>query len=366
MELSPWPPPSEALATGEALTAPATPAMPIPALPAETVPTTEASGEALEAIPAEFAEDLMPPRPAHASYGPLRIGYLPRPAEGGLDEPLARRLAEALRQDQALRHALVAEGFSDSEDGDAAIVIQGADGFRDLANRLEHREFDVAFCPATVFVSLRNVRNEYRAILQERRPMDTRDPRGGGQILRQGVIFAGPASPFFQGEEPTTDTLKRLFRSEELVVPSAYDASGYFYPRLTLAGEFGVSPDRFRFAGSSRDTVKHVVSGLGAVGACDLGTIEHWLALEAAPDVPLDKMIRVLAYCPPHPTDPVIIRDELHPSISRAGRAINDALKAFFSRGARFALEPSKDDFFAGLAADYGRLDSLRRPGGPR
>jgi hypothetical protein len=302
--------------------------------------------------------------PARGAWTPgsrtFRIGYIPGTPEEGLDEALAHRLAKALERDPALAEAFRAAGFS----GDVA--PQPADGYNDLATRLLHEEFDLAFCPAAVFASLLG---GYEVILQERRDEDLWDSRGGGQILREGVVFAGPLSPLFRADRLTSSTLRRALR-EELAVPSSYDTAGYIYPCLALSRSQGISPSsiRFRFCGSSRETVKHVVSGLAQIGACEMTALQRWL-VDTAPDLPLEQAVRILPIpISRSPTDPVVIREALGPRHSEAGRKIKGALKKFFSpSGATpFQLVDSRGDYYERLHEDLASLKYLRSEGAAR
>jgi len=288
----------------------------------------------------------------------FRIGYIPRPAEGGMDETLGRRLGEFLQADRDLRRALRSEGYSPD------IAVLPADGYNDLASRLEQEQFDLAFCPAAVFAALGG---GYRVILQERHPGDIVDSRGDEPARRQGVIFVGPTSPLFR-QAPTTATLSRVLAENEFAVPSAYDAAGFHYPCLALADEFGVSPRqlRLRFCGSSREVVKHVVSGLAAIGACDSAALDHWLA-EAVPNLPLEDIVWPLPISMrPIPTDPVIVRQSLDPASSEIGRRIRDALQRFFldRESAGFGLLKGRDESYDGLRRDLIRLEEIRERGG--
>ncbi|MCX7017020.1 MAG: PhnD/SsuA/transferrin family substrate-binding protein, partial [Candidatus Sumerlaeota bacterium] len=285
------------------------------------------------------------------------IGYLPQPAEDGLDESMARRLADYLRRDKALAGAFRETGYS------GEVAMQPADGYSDMANRLDHEQFDLAFCPAALFATKRD---NYKAILQERHPGDIVDSRGDQPARRQGVIFVGPTSPLFH-EEATTATLRRVLAESEFAVPSAHDAAGLLFPILALADEFGIPPKqlRLRFCGSSREVVKHVVSGLAEIGACDSATLDRWLA-DQAQGLPLGSLVRELPIpMRPVPTDPVIVRGSLDPAYSKLGQAMQEALQRFFRtrEAAGFGLLRARDSFYDALGQDLARLEDLRERG---
>lgn len=297
----------------------------------------------------------------------FRVGYLPEPGEGGMNEALAHKLRLWLENNQKFRLALHDAGFS------GQISLQAADGHNDLRNHLENAQFHMAFAPAAVFASLRK---QYRVVLQEKRQGDVWDSRGGGQVFRQGVLFVGPQSPHFPPDQSTSDTLRlvgSLLRQSDLAVPSVYDAAGYHYPLLAIANQLGVRPSdiHLRICGSSEEVVKHVVSGLAPIGACDRSVLETWLPKILPADLSSpqegipDQVVRVLPIeIAPVPSDPVIILTDLRPEISVVGRVLKEELPKFFRPlpDPPFTLDGrAMNESYDRLWADLELLNSLTR-----
>lgn len=292
----------------------------------------------------------------------FRIGYLPQEGRGGLSEALARRLGAWLETNLKVRRALRDAGFA------GEIAVQSADGHNDLRNGLNSRQFELAFAPATVYATLDP--NYYAVILQEKHEGDIWDARAGGQILRKGVVFAGPRSTLFTADEVTSGAMRRALADEEMAVPSAYDAAGYQYPLLALATQMGIQPRSvsLRFCGSSEEVVKQVVSGLASVGACDQAVLENWLPGILPDSLSSSEAVRVLGQInvPLVPSDPVVIQAELSPEESELGRVLKEELPKFFTSlgaGSPFTLESSRDAFYERLLSDLDQLEALTRPG---
>jgi hypothetical protein len=336
--------------------------------PAETAAESPvAAGPAIEGLAPPAPNAPLEPKSAAASLSaesepfetsgrPLRIGYLPRPAEGGIDEPLARALGKHLSDHAGLGAALAHKGYS------GEVIVQAADGFNDLTTRLNLGLFDAAFCPAAVYASLSRADGSpgagYRVILKE-----DHDSESGS------VIFVGPSSNLFGAENFTPEELQEALRTEELAVPSAYDAAGFHYPCLALVIDQNVNLTglRYRFCGSSREVVKHVVSGLASIGACDKAALDVWV--KEVSDVPEDKMLRRLAMptlnAPRIPADPVIVCSELDTQYSEAGRKLKEAMQGFFDsrEDAPFRLKPVMEADYKKLREDLAFLRYLREGG---
>lgn len=287
----------------------------------------------------------------------FRVGYLPHAGHGGMNDTIAHRLEQWMEDKPQVREALRQSGFNGS------VTVQAADGHNDLRNLLASRQLEMAFCPAVVFASLRT--DLYRVVFQEKRPGEVWDSRGGGRNLRQGVIIVGPLSPLFHAEDPDPRTLEAYLRGKEIAVPSAYDAAGYQYPLLAMANDLKVPPSSIslRFCGSSEEVVKQVVSGLADVGACDGAVLETWLPEALSSGGEASRAVRELPIkVPLVPSDPVILRSDLHPQTSELGRVIREQLPGFFRElpHAPFTLDMhARDEFYEPLWADLELFDRL-------
>jgi len=140
---------------------------------------------------------------------------------------------------------------------------------------------------------------------------------------------------------------------------------------LSLQSDMSPASVRLRFCGSSSEVVKHVVSGLASIGACDRSALENWLpqvlpdSLAASGEEALERVVRILPLdIPLVPSDPVIVPAELRPEVSELGRVLKAELPTFFLSldDPPFTLEGrAKDEFYDRLLADLEMLDALSR-----
>lgn len=237
------------------------------------------------------------------------------------------------------------------------IVLLPAEGYRDMLQRMDLNEFDLAFCSNVIFVEQKG---EYRPILQWR--SDIFDSRGQGMTLHKGVIIVGRTSPLFDMEKRTKSDIIKYIRSRPMAFVSVHNAVGYVYPRLCLWRNYGIrEPGDFIFCRSSEEVVKYVVSGLVDLGACEKETF-HSVLKNSCPDIPEEKLARVLIETPPAPTNPIVIRSSLHPQISELGRVIKGAVKIFYNNSKRSDIPrvtDSRDEDFKNLREEIAEFHKL-------
>lgn len=256
---------------------------------------------------------------------PIKAAYL----RDGLEVPLPAVALDALpaylQGDAALSQAMAQAGRS-------GILIYQIDTFQEMFDRLNHQEFDFAYCPARILVEQSA---GYVPILQIRPANVIADSTHNRMIAWQGVIIGSrTAAPFKSGTTTPTDSeLAAWFRENTMAFPSAYSAVGYIYPLLTLRRRFGVEqPGGFIFLNSSREVARAVVNGLIPAGACEEGAL-HEVIAEIPPvngePWKAKQVVRILAHTSPVPTDPIIARAELAPERSSLGLALRDALRRY-------------------------------------
>lgn len=249
------------------------------------------------------------------------IGYLPSGSDLGSAEPVMGRLKTRLDTQPLVREALDRAGYGE-------ILLSPCDGPRDMVQRMNHGEFDVAFATAVIYA--RQDGPYETPVLQTRRPGDMMHPNQDG-VLRQGVVFVGPASRYFnvRGELNAGDIASAL-KGQAIAVPSEDSAAGYVYPRWRMARNYELSDDvQYLFCGSDEEVVKHVVSGLVGVGACREAALS---GLTSYGESAQRARYRVLFTTDPFPTDPIVFRDGLLPARSDLGRELKVALRAFFNK----------------------------------
>ena len=255
----------------------------------------------------------------------LAIGFLPTGSDFHTASAQVERLRSALLAQTRVNAALADAGY----DG---IVLSPCDGPRDMVQRMDQGEFEVALATAVVYGRQRGPYPE--PILQSRLPGDFQPPGHG--VMRRGVVFVGPACALFERADVTDADVRALLERARLAVPTADSAAGYIYPRLALreAPWRVEQPGGFLFCGNDDEVVKHVVSGLVEVGACREGAPEHILArsVTGAPDE--RPYYRILFRTDPFPTDPILLRKELLPARSALGRELKVALRAYYNDGA--------------------------------
>ncbi|HPB31275.1 MAG TPA: PhnD/SsuA/transferrin family substrate-binding protein [Candidatus Sumerlaeota bacterium] len=296
-----------------------------------------------------FSADL-PTTATISSRRAFRIGFIPSGEEPASTPGWFDGLKGYLLENSDVVESMGKEGYSD-------IVILPADGHRDMLQRLDVGEFDMAFCSSVIFVIQRG---DYVPMLQFRG--DIYDPRGHGMTLQKGVIFAGPASPLFKDENPSDADIRNALLSAPFAFVSAYNSTGYICPRLLLWRKFDIrQPGEIIFCGSPDEVVKYVVSGLADAGACDAVALQS--VLGNLPEyVMRDNLVRTIMETAPVPTNPVVVRAALNPRRSHLGRVLKSSLKTYYnSSGAPGSsrLADGREENFRVLKEEIAAFEKL-------
>lgn len=244
------------------------------------------------------------------------IGFLAEGSDFTNASALAEQLRQAIREDEQTASALARAGYEE-------IVLSPADGPRDMVQRLNQGEFELALATAVVYARQQGPYEQ--PILQTRLPGDFQLGGAEGGWLRRGVVFVGPRTPLMNAE-PTVEAIQDLIERSPMVVASADSAAGYIYSTLKMRIDYGgLRPDEYWFCGSDSEVVKHVVSGLAPVGACRQGTLEQLIDEDLR-----DQAYRILFRTDPFPTDPILLRNDLRPERADLGRELKALLRGFF------------------------------------
>ena len=281
---------------------------------------------------------------------PFRIGFLRTDEEQIVGPTWYESLKRFLLEQPSVASALEKYHFT-------SIVLLQADGYRDMLQRMDLNEFDLALCSSVIFVEQHG---DYRPILQFRG--DIFDSRGQGMTLHKGIGIVNRKSPFFDSLKPGSEKVREYIRSHSMAFVSPHNAVGYVYPRLALWREYGVrEPGEFIFCGSSEEVVKYVVSGLVEIGACESGSLDAVLKT-SCPQIPQENLVRIFFETAPAPTDPIVIRASLHPQKSDFGRVLKAALKIFYNNSSRSGIPrvaDSRDENFKNLREEIADFHSL-------
>lgn len=261
----------------------------------------------------------------------LRIGYLSEGTDLNPARAVLKGLVRRLETNPALAEALEEAGYR-------SIQMRHCDGAADMIQRLGAEEFELAFASSVIYARqfrpstsdpnrFQPVR--YQPILQFRRKNDNRKQRGIG-VERRAVIFIGPGSSLW-GREPTDDEVRREIERNQMAVSNSNSAAGYIYPQLKIQQKFGlVRPQGFLFCTTSSEVVKHVISGLANIGACDTQTLEELGEIPAA-EGQSRRLYQILFNTDLIPTDPILLRSDLLPQRSNLGRELRLVVKEFFN-----------------------------------
>lgn len=283
----------------------------------------------------------------------FKIGFVKGDIEQGLSADMLSALRRFLLLEEKIKTNLKKEGYSD-------IALLPADGYRDLIRRMDHKEFELVFCPSVVYAEQEG---DYQAVLQLRRERDIWDTRGGGKVLQKGVILVNNRSPLHNNKAVEASQIAEYLKQQRIAFVSSYSAPGYIYPMLKMYDDYGVTePGGFLFCDSSEEVVKFVINGLVEVGTCESGTIEQVLG-EIGLQVKPEKLVRIIFETPIIPTDPVVVREELFPPNSELGKSLKAGLKQFFNRpGSKTPrLENSQDSYYDDLRHEVKRFDLLKK-----
>lgn len=272
---------------------------------------------------------------------PLSIAYL----EAGLEIPLPSgalaNLAAFLTDDEVLTRQMEEQGFE-------GIHIFRIDSFQDMLNRLSLNEFDVAYCPALIYVEQEG---DYTPVLQLHPPRTISE--NNNRALWRGIIIANKKVdvPGISKGVYEKRKLDEWIQSTRMAFPSAHSAVGFTYPLYILKRLFETQrPGGYLFLGSSREVARAVINGIVPVGACEEGAlfdVIDEIPMENGKKWSIDEVVTIVARTPPVPTDPIIVRDELNPHNSQCGRSLRDAILRFHeqSPGLTKVGESSSIDF---------------------
>lgn len=263
--------------------------------------------------------------PTLSARGLFRIGYLRReetghPGEGELD---------ALKQ-SLLANATI--GASLRADGYTGIGIFPCDGPADMLRRMNAREFDIAFTPASLYLQQQSASNEqssYTAILMARRADDTFSATN--TVLRYGVVIASSRSPLFSKDKITAADIQEALHRRPIGVVSTQSVAGFYAPLLTLAVRYQTDPvtPGMTYYETSEEVVKAVISGLVDVGACEEAAIDRVLKASGL-DGRKSELIRIVIRTDPTLTDPIVVKASLAERNTPLVRALTTAIRDFF------------------------------------
>ncbi len=272
----------------------------------------------------------------------FRVGYLRRETTGHPDVVYLEGLRSQLMSQEQFVELLDGEGF-------AQIGLFPCDGSEDMIRRLNVGEFDLAFSPASIFLSQQN---DYLPFLQSRRQGDVIPVRG--RIYRQGIIFVSARSELFNVDELTSARVKDYLDKNRLALVSTQSVAGFQAPLLELYNRFEVkgTASGYSWFETSEEVVKGVLSGLADIGACDESAMRR--VLEQVPHDKSDELIRILLRTDPVITDPVIIKEKFDPRRSSLGRMLRSQIRQYSLDGELGDIQYSEVS-----AQDYRSLGQL-------
>lgn len=294
----------------------------------------------------------------------FKVGFLLGDSDSEM-RGVMENLRESLLANEPLMHAMRQRGYSD-------IWLRPSDDPFDMIQRLDANEFHLAFATSVIYARQFKLSSEfaeafepvaYQPIFQFRRLKgDIVDPRGNG-VFRRGVVFAGPGSGMIGLRATKPDlwsgAVSRLIQDGPIAVSDSYSAASYIYPRLRLADEFSTLTLRGTlFCKSESAVVKHVVSGLVNVGACDVQTLEDMSAAGYC-----EELFRT----DPIPTDPILLLGHLTPEMNPLGlgRELKVALQNFFNAESPpidgVKIEKASDRAFEDMARALQRFDEMQQ-----
>lgn len=288
----------------------------------------------------------------------LRVGYLRRETTGHPPVGRLEKLRAALLADADLKRELDAAGF-------AGIGLFACDGAADMERRLNAREFDLAFAPASIYAAHKA---GYTAFLKARRPEDLLSPRG--LVLRSGVVFASKRSPLFSADRTDKAAMRALLQKERLALVRTQSVAGFNAPLLALSVDYGIDAAEggYLWFESSEEVAKAVVAGLADVGACERAALDKVLR-DSGLESRRGEIVSVILSTDPVTTDPVVIRPSLSPKTSPLGRALSAAIIADFNGdvgAGEVSYRSSDDSEFASVVQLLKEFEQRVGDTGPR
>lgn len=300
-------------------------------------------------------------RAAEESSGILRIGYLRREATGHPGENLLENMRRRLMEDGEVIEALRQAGYT----GDNPIGLFACDGAEDMVRRLNAREFDLAFTPASIYA---RHQSNYRVVMKARRPGDSFSP--GGVVRRFGVVIVSPRSPLFDLDMITEEALQEELERRRLAVVSTQSVAGFHAPLLELSQRLGLRrmPGSYLWFEDSTEVVKGVLSGLADIGVCEQGAIDQVLTEAGLIDpgwpeerrlAERSRYIREVLRTSPVITDPVLFAPSLAARQSDLGRLLRARLRDYSLEGEFGAIQylASDDSEYRGLVELLRQFD---------
>ncbi|MBI3737128.1 PhnD/SsuA/transferrin family substrate-binding protein [Candidatus Sumerlaeota bacterium] len=303
-------------------------------------------------------------RGAAGNPAALKIGYLLSGSALDPVRPVMEQLRQSLLAAPAVAEAMKASGYGD-------IWLRPSDDPADLTQRIGAEEFDLVFATAVVYARQFRPRSDrpevfqqaaYEPIFQFRHLTgDIYDQRGNG-VFRKGVIFIGPRSPLWKST-PTPEEIRAELERSRIAVADSYSATGYIYPQIKIRAQFpGIKTRGPLFCRSETEVIKHVVSGLAAVGACDMNVLETTLGGKGTEG---GKFYQELFTTDRIPADPILLRRNLLPQNSPLplGTELKVAIQAFFNAtpgpAAGLKVEKAERRSFEDMARALAEFDRI-------
>jgi ABC-type phosphate/phosphonate transport system substrate-binding protein len=306
----------------------------------------------------------------------LRLGYLSEGSELDSARAVLVELRRSLLANERVRAELRRTGFDD-----ATIELRACETPQAMIRYLDGAEFDVAFATAVIYAGMYHPELDptaglrrpetYRPVLQFYRPdSDVRSSRGDG-VLRRAAIFIGPSSPQWTADPAAAIDPAAALEGKEIALTDWWSAPSSIYPHLKMADVFDERLPTLRrlWVDRPEEVVKHVISGLVEVGACDERTLERYGAPGGV------ALYRTVLLTDAMPTDPILFRAEPSPAISSGlGAELHIAILAFFSGQSRPQGSPvpgltvvdATERAFEDMARALKRFDLLEGAPNPR
>ncbi len=261
----------------------------------------------------------------------FNIGFLLEGTDFGNNEGLFEDLKHHLWKQGNIRSAFVKQGYRE-------IILSRCDSHKDMVQRLDVGEFDMAFATAVIYAWQNNP--AYREpLLVTQRPGDFKQPNNVAGASRRGVVIFGPGCPLFGRQAADPSSLKKLLEESPLAVPSSYSAAGYISPHIRMGRDMGnIRPAQYWFCGSDTEVVEHVITGLVPFGACREDALRQVLggnegALELILENKMNPFCRIWWRTKSFPTDPVLLHEMHKPEKSGLGTELKAGLRLYFNRG---------------------------------
>jgi ABC-type phosphate/phosphonate transport system substrate-binding protein len=279
-----------------------------------------------------------------AERGLLRIGYLRREETGHPGEAQLEEMRRALLAEAGVKGALEAAGYT-------GIGILPCDGASDMLRRLNAREFDLAFTPASLYLQQQS---GYTAVLMARRSGDVIG--ANGLVLRCGAVIVSNRSPLFGVDKAAAGEVRAaLMRGRRIGVVSTQSVAGFYAPLLSLSvsEEVEAGDVELVWYETSEEVVKAVLSGLVDVGACEREAVGRVLEADGL-SARGRELLHELIITDPIPSDPIVARASLAQRNGTLLRLLTGAIRNQSKSGTLSDIQyvPTED-------REYGRLHEM-------